>query len=165
MDITQPHSTTGAYIKTLKLIHLALQAGQVFFIVVAFFLRNTGAFPAPFEDWNIFLIAVLLITASAIGAGLFIFKQRMDAIAGSKALADKLTDYRAAAIVKYALAEGPSFFAVVAYLLTGNMIILGIAVAIIAYFATMWPTVGKMSSEMNLTPDEKMKLENQETQL
>jgi len=67
--------------------------------------------------------------------------------------------------VKYALAEGPSFFAVVAYLLTGNMIILGIAVAIIAYFATMWPTVGKMSSEMNLTPDEKMKLENQETQL
>lgn len=165
MDITQPPSTTGAYIKTLKLIHLALLAGQVFFIVVAFFLRNTGAFPAPFKDGYIFLLAVLLITASAIGAGLFLFKQRIESITGRTALADKLTDYRAAAIVKYALAEGPSFFAVVAYLFTGNMIILGIAVAIIAYFATMWPTVEKVSSEMNLNPDEKMKLENQETQL
>ncbi len=165
MDTTPLPSTTGAYIKTLKLIHLALLAGQVFFLAVAWFLRSTGAFPAPFEEWTIFLLAVLLITASAISAGLFIFKQRMASIAGRTALAEKLTDYRAAAIVKYALAEGPSFFAVVAYLLTGNMIILGIAVAIIAYFATMWPTVGKMSSEMNLTPDEKMKLENQETQL
>ncbi len=165
MDNTSLLSTTGAYIKVQRLIHLALLAGQIFFLVVAFILRSTGAFPTLFEDANIFLLAVLLITASAIGAGLFIFKQRMATVAEKTDMADKLADYRAAAIVKYALAEAPSFFAIIAYMFTGNMIILGIAIAIIAYFAMMWPSVEKMSSEMNLNPDEKMKLEKPETLL
>lgn len=153
-------SNTGAYVKTLRIIFAALIAGLLFFAIVAVFLRQTGAFNETFPYEILFLLIVALFAVSSVGAGLFIFNKSLAAIREKGNLNDKLLDYRSALIVKYATTEAPSFFAIIAYLLTGSFIILGIGLAIIAYFTSMWPTAEKIAAEMNLNPDEKAKLEN-----
>lgn len=165
MDTNPLTPTTGSYLKSLKIIFGALLAGQVFFAVVAWFMIKSGTFPATFSFEKILLIAVILLAAAIIGAGIYIFNSRMTALSERRNFSEKLNDYRAALIVKYATTEGPSFFAIVAFMLTGNMIILGIGIAIIAYFATLWPSVEKLAGDMNLNPGEKMKLENPDTMI
>lgn len=165
MNTTPLPSTVGAYIKALKIIFLALIAGLVMFVVVAWFLRMTGAFPENFPNGYLVLLFILLFAAASIGAGIYVFRKRLQSDAGKVSLADKLSIYRDALIIRYVTSEAPAFFAIIAFLLTGNMIILGIGIAIIAYFATLWPSVEKMAEEMNLNPDEKMKLENPDTPL
>jgi hypothetical protein len=165
MNTSVQPPTTGTYVKSMKIIFLALLAGQVMFATLAWFMQRLGVY-AGFESLvTPLLVLVPLLAASAIGIGIFIFNRRMTELQAKSSLSEKLNDYRAAVIVKYALAEGPVFFAIVAYMLTGNMVILGIALACILYFAFMWPSMERMANQMALNPDEKMKFENQDTRL
>ena len=165
MNTTPLPSTAGAYIKALKIIFIALIAGLVMFAVVAWFLRTTGAFPENFPNVYLFLLFILLFATASIGAGMYVFRKRMQSDPAKVSLADKLSSYRDALIIRYVTTEAPAFFAIIVFLLTGNMVFLGIGLAIIAYFTTLWPSVEKMTGEMNLNPDEKMKLQNPDTPL
>jgi small-conductance mechanosensitive channel len=156
-------STTGAYVNAQKIVFAALLAGQIIFAILAWVLKSVSAFPDAFTNVTLFMVIVLAFAALFVGASLFIFSKRMVTIRDKNSLSEKLVDYRAALIMKYAFTEGASFFAIVIYMLTGSVIILGIGIAIIAYFASMWPSVERMSTEMNLNPDERMRLESPDT--
>ena len=73
-------------------------------------------------------------------------------------LSEKLIDYRSALIVRYALLEGPSFFAIVVYMFTGELMFLGMAVLIILIFLFISPSVEKAGNDLELGQKEKQML-------
>jgi hypothetical protein len=77
----------------------------------------------------------------------------------------KLVNYRAALIVKLALLEAPSFFTVIAYLLTGNYIYLGIVLILLIVFLLYTPTKEKLINELELPRDEVEIINNPEAEI
>ena len=160
MDITPMPPTTGAYFKAQKIMFFALIAGLVFFFIAALLLRQTGSFPDDFPYRNWLLVFIIVFAPLCIAGGILIFNRRLTAIREMSSLAEKLTAYREAIIIRYTTMEAPSFFAIIAYLLTGSIIFPGIGLALIAWFFMMKPSIDKIAEDLALNPEEKMKLEN-----
>ncbi|MEL6805374.1 MAG: hypothetical protein AAFO91_16505, partial [Bacteroidota bacterium] len=77
-------------------------------------------------------------------------------------LVQKTEQYRGVFIMRLALMEGPSLFAIVGYLITGNIWLLVIGMAMLLFFLTYFPSPTKVSNELELESSERNILENPE---
>ena len=57
-------------------------------------------------------------------------------------------------MVRYALLEGPSIFAIVVYLVTGDTVFILLAAFIVLYFLTIRPNKEKAVSDLDLDTNE-----------
>jgi len=126
--------TSGGYFKSIKIVHIALVIGIVFFTLISVFLQISGFGTVGQEINNGLLLLVPIFALIGIFASNLVFRKKLKGIREKSNLKEKMEDYRSALIIKLALIEGPSFFTVVAYLLTGNYIFLGIVVVLIIVF-------------------------------
>lgn len=134
----------------------AMLIGQVFFCAIAIYLVKYGAMNIEQTDLNeILLYIVPLIAVGCFSASYFLFKQRIIALKDIADLNTKIANYRSALILKWALLEGPSFFAIVAYLLTGNYLLLCVAVVIIIIFILTMPNQARFESDLELSWQDK----------
>jgi hypothetical protein len=155
--------TSKEYFRTMNIIFLALVSGQVMFGLIVFFLNQTIDPGQGLEDLRkILLILVCVFTAGGYLGGRILFKKRMEAARDMDKLTDKLTEYRAAVIVRFALLEGSSFFAIVAFLLTGELAFLGVAAFIIAIFITLMPSKSNAIRDLELNNLEEQKINDPE---
>lgn len=151
------------YFTKLTIIHAALLMGQVIFIAVSFFLINSGSFVLDegSEDLRgIFIFIVPMIVISAIAAAMIIPKSRLTAMREKSNLREKLNDYLSNTIIKFALMEGPSLFAIVAYLLTGDILFLGLSAVVIVVFILERPSKQRLYMDLALSPEEKNTLDD-----
>lgn len=146
-------------LKTLRILHFALLAGMIFFSLVALFLFYNGLEPIDVELSRAFTYIIPIFVVSGYATSHLLFRNRMGVARAAKDLTEKLTHYRAALIVRLALLEGPAFFAIVAYMLTSELIFLGWAAIIIVYFITLWPTPAKIVADLALNYNEQHELE------
>lgn len=154
--------TSEEYFKSLGIIHFALIAGQVLFGLLSCFLELTKSLEPSTTDAKGVLIYIAPVLV--LGGFLFsniLFKNRLKSIDRNSEIMLKLTDYREALIVRYALLEGPSLFSIVSYLLTGNIIFILSAAIIVLYFLTLRPTKEKAIRDLELNADEEMILTDQ----
>ena len=100
---------------------------------------------------EIFLVIVPLIVIGGFLSSRFIFKARLNTIKNQDNLIVKMTDYRGTLIIKYALLEGPSFFSIVVFLLTGDYLFLGLSGLIIVYFFFIRPTSEAAVNDLELS--------------
>jgi hypothetical protein len=107
--------TSAGYFKSIKIVHLALVIGVVFFALVSVFLQINGFGTLGELINNGLLLIIPLLALIGIFGSNFIFKKRLRKIVDKTNLNEKMEDYRSALILKFALIEGPSFFAIVAY--------------------------------------------------
>lgn len=129
-----------AFIKTYQIIFFALLAGPIMFGLVAFYLQNTGNMPSePTLEASLLYAVPALAMAGAAGS-IFIFKRILAGAKKKPTFGTKIRAYGSANIVRMALLEGPTMFGIVAYLLTGNLLFIGIAVALLAFCATLKPS-------------------------
>lgn len=156
----QTQLTTKSYFTALKIVHFALTAGVILFLVMAVILQITG-FEPELKEMEMILLG---ITAFAAIAGIFtgnlLFRKRLEQLVELKSLKEKLTGYQSALIVKYALVEGPAFFCVVAYLLTANILFPVIAVFLVFVLVLFAPRKDKLISDLNLSTKETSVFEN-----
>jgi len=143
--------TSKEYFRTLQIIHLALIAGLLFFGLLAVFLINSGEFIVELKELKktFFILVPVFVIGGYLG-GRILFKKSMETAGKKESLPEKMADYRSALIVKYALLEGPSMLAIIAYLLTGDLSFIIIAAFIIAIFLTLRPNAGRAISDLNL---------------
>lgn len=155
--------TSGSYFTTLNFVYLGLLAGQVFFMVVAIFLNSTGAMVVEPEELNTFFqILVPLFTVTAIIASIMITRTRLSRIKEKTDFQEKLGDYRAVMIVRLAILEAPSFFAIVCYLLTANLLLLIFSGLVIAIFLLYRPSRDKVAEELELNQEERELIDNRD---
>ena len=143
-------------LKSLQIVHRALLLGLVLFAAIAFYLNYSGNFIAGLKSYDQPL-QVIAITLSFGGffIGSLLFKKKMQQIKDSSPeLRVKLSTYRSAAIMQWALLEGPALFAIICFLLVGNYAFLALAVVFIILFAVTAPNKTKMMLLLQLTEEE-----------
>ncbi|WP_167611971.1 hypothetical protein [Maribellus sediminis] len=164
-NMNQEKLTPKEYFRSLQIVHLALMAGIVSFIVIAIVLQNMG-FESDGEDMLpalIYVVPVFMI--GGILASNYVFKFRLKTCISQSGLKQKLEEYRSALIIKFALVEGPSFFAIIAYLLTANLVFVGITVLLLAVLLSYRPTPAKSIIDLELDYDEREILEETDAEI
>ena len=140
------------YIKSLKIIHLALVIGQIMFLVISVIInRMIGPMYSGDKSMNTLLFYVVpLLTIGCVVVSMMFYKSKISQVHESDDLDIKLSVYRSANIIRFALLETPSFLAILAYLFSGNWIFLMYMVIIVVFFFVFRPTIENFSKEMKL---------------
>src|SRR5258705_13991164 len=101
--------TSKDYMKSLSILNLALIMGLVIFSIIVSFLILTKSVPINDMDlYNVLKYLVPLLSFGGLFASRAVFKSRLNSISENSTLIQKLNEYRAALIVRYALLEGPA---------------------------------------------------------
>lgn len=148
--------TAPPYLKSLKVLHFALLMGQTIFALIACYLVFVKEFQPTLADISQeLLIAVILIGLVMFIAGNTIFKKKIEPLKDpSIPVSQKLENYRATSIIRWAMLEGAVLLSIIFFLLTGNQQILIVAVVLIILFITTRPRLQKISEHLNITPAE-----------
>mgnify|MGYP006268509021 CR=1 FL=1 len=134
-------------------------AGQVIFGAITYFLVQSGTFPPDPELGSLFIVIVPALLVGGYTGGTFLTKTFLRQAKDEKALRVKIQKYYTGMVVRYALVEGPVLFALVAYLITGNILLWGMGLAATALFLLLRPSAGKAADELELTDAERQELE------
>jgi hypothetical protein len=109
---TRPQ-TSKEYFKTLQIIYYALITGQVIFGLVTLYLRKMIGLDTGLQDLTgIFLYLVPVFIIGGYFLSRILFKSNLNTAINKTSLIEKMSDYRAALVIRYALLEGPTFFAI-----------------------------------------------------
>ncbi len=156
--------TSQQYFTSLSIIHGAMLAGQVLFAAVAWFLNQDGALGDP-ESVAALRVAVPVALIGGLVGHQFFTRSRLPQLQQKETLGEKLTGYRTFLIVRYALLEGPTLLALVTYLLGGELTVLLVAGAVMAYFAILRPTREGAIQALQLQGDQERQVRDPEAKV
>ncbi len=144
--------TSDEYFKKLSILYFALLGGQLLFAGVVYFLLSPA--PTTFDDGGTFLYIVPAVAVSCVIMSNFLFKNLLNSAKNKSDLSDKFMSYQTAVLVRLALLEAPVLLAIVAYLLTGRLGLLGVGALVILFYLTVRPSKAKAAQELGLSPSE-----------
>jgi hypothetical protein len=152
--------TSRQYFSILSTLHRAFLIGQVLFAVAAVAVRTTGQMEvdAGKELGEILPIVALGLAIAGVAASHFLFSKRLETLRQRDGLAQKLQDYRSALILRWALLEGPVMLAIIAYMLTGNFLLLILIAAVVILFIFFRPSRSRALQDLQLPHDEEYQL-------
>jgi hypothetical protein len=151
--------TSKEYFKMITSIYVAVIILQVVFGLVAYVYVSTGGSISEDPEMRktlIYIVPVLVI--AGFSGGNMLMKNRLDKIKLKPELVEKMPEYRAATILRYALLEFPYFFSIVAFLLTKDLLFLGFGGIILVIFLTIIPTREKAIFDLELGQKDKDKV-------
>lgn len=146
----------GPSVKNITIIHFALLAGMVLFAAVAFAVGKP--FTTQINTTDPLLIAVPVLAVSCLFISNLLYKKFLAGAVEANDVPGKLVGYQTAFIIRNALIEGPALFAIVAFLLSGSVVFIAIAIALILYFFSLRPTKDKIAEELQLSYEQKLEL-------
>lgn len=159
--MAQNGQTSKEYFSTMTIIHAGLLMAQVVFGVIAYFLKTNGMFQSNGDEVSgILMIIVPAVVVGGIAASYFISKQQIPGIKSGNDLKEKLAGYRRLLLIKLALLEMPTLFAIVCYLITGKFFCLALAGLGLAIFFINRPTLNGLAMDLELNPSERKTLED-----
>jgi len=147
--------TPAGFIKSMSIIHAALLAGQLLFIITAFGISSKVHFTVS-DTEDVFIFIVPLLAIAGFMGGYILFKRKLKELQAKNSLGEKMVAYQTALIIRFALLEGPSLFGIVAFMQTGNLFFLVISALLMLYFFSLRPTRDKMEIDLDLGFTEKM---------
>lgn len=161
----QAKITSKEYLRGLQVIYLALLLGTVSLALVSLFVQSdiSGETDRSFND--LLLIVTTILSFAAVLASNIVFRQKLNTCLTLPGLYEKLTAYRSAIVVRLALVEAASYFLIVAYLLTGNLVLMALLVLILLVFLIYRPTKEKLITDLELSAKETDLLNDPETVL
>ena len=142
------------------IIHGTLFVGQIIFAVVLY-LQSTksGLVVEGFLESNFELVVAVVLVGSLI-ASFVISNQRLRVARNLSNLQDKLRSYQSTMIIKWALMEAASLWALIAFFLTNRMLFLGFSILVIATFGLVRPTKRRLYTELHLSQSDRDLLSN-----
>jgi len=153
----------GNDFKALQILHKALLTGMFFFSIISVVIIVMGKTTSiDSHTSKILQVIVLLFSFASITAGFFLFNKRMLSINTMATAAERISIYRAAAIIRWVMIEAPVLFSIISFLLTGNYAFPGLAVALMIVFATTAPSKNKIIQQLQLNEKEVQQLEGSE---
>ena len=151
--------TFTQYFNALRILHLAMVTGLIIYGTVVHVVLVPEA-ATPSSDSALFVNLTGGFLAITTAMAYWLFNQRMTAAQQLNTLSDKLGAYRAAAIIKYALIEGPTLAAITYYLVSGNAILIGIGALGALILLLNMPNPAKLKTELDLSVAEIARLDN-----
>jgi hypothetical protein len=151
--------TSKQYFLSLKIIFFALLAGQVMFALVAFFIAKElklSVLKGPPWEGLMFIMPNVILVAYFLGV--YLFNRKLKTARTRTSLSEKLNDYRAALLVRYALMEGTTIISLILYLLSERIVFMLFAIIGILSFSTMFSSPSRVVSQFELDPYEEQKV-------
>jgi len=147
--------TSKVYFKALTIIHLALTLSLVFVGLIGSFLIFSGKMSNNMTDLNEVLLYIIpVFSLGGLFVSNWIYKNKLSELKEKKDLIVKMANYRDILIVRYALMEGPTFFAFVAIMLTGNLVYLAYLILMILFMIYWRPTKNSVIADLELNLNE-----------
>jgi hypothetical protein len=146
------------FVATLRMLHLAITAGALFFIGVAAY-STTASVQQPPVDVQMFYIVAIVIVIAMPAIGTFFFRQRMAIAQTLPQLSDKLQAYRSAYITRIGFIDGAIIFPIVVALVTINPMVIGLSTINLLYLFFIRPTTDSVALDLALSAEEKEALE------
>jgi hypothetical protein len=148
-------------IKKLGLVHKAMFFTQLLFAGVSFYLLYSGtmqpALDKPTE--KILQVVALLFSAAGVFGGTFLLRKKILELREKTAtVQQKFDQFKATAILQWAMLEGPALLCIVIFLLSGNYALLVLAGVLLIAFGMLAPTRAKVAFQLNLTDAEASEL-------
>ena len=151
--------TSKQYFKALTIIFYALIAGQIAFMLIAFFS------PYFFEKLILSdkeqMYAALLVSFICVFGFSFsrlYFKKSLNRLIQQENLIEKMQKYQRLIVIKYAAWETPSICAIIAAFLTGNTIFLTFSILLILLLFVDKPSKEKAIKELCLSGEDAQKI-------
>jgi len=144
------------YLKSLKIIHIALSVGVASFIAIVYFLQTIGGLGIYDETLSsVFMILVPLTAFISPSVGVLLFNKSMKEMkVNDYSLEEKKQNHKSAYIVKLALIEGAAFFAIVAFMLITDYVFLIMAGVVLIFLIIQHPTDYRLSEDFDIDPKE-----------
>ncbi len=146
------HPQFKEFQKSMAIVFFALLAGQVFFALISLGLVSQGIIIGEPQMRNIGLVAIPLLVLVGFVGSRFLGSRMLSRARMEQNIEEKFIQYRSAFILRLALLEAPGFFAIIAFMLTGERIFLGFLGILLFYFVTLFPSESRIIAE--LTPEE-----------
>ena len=141
-------------IRITNAIYYSLVSGLlIFFIVVVFLIQDKSPSTGKDVD-NIFTIVVPVFGLMMMFVSRMIYNQMISKADAGNSLIQKISSYRTAKIVAWAMLEGACFFALVATLLTSNYLYVAVYIFLFGYFFLMKPTKESLIRDLRLNSEE-----------
>lgn len=152
---------TPSGIKSLSIIHKAMFVMQIIFTAICFYLSWSKTVPPTLDasTEKLFQVIALVFSAAGFFGGTFLMRKKiLQAREMNATPVEKFGVYRAAAIVQWAMLEGPVLFCIITFLLSGNYALLVLAAVLLICFGMLAPTRAKLAFQLNLTDAEAAEL-------
>jgi predicted membrane channel-forming protein YqfA (hemolysin III family) len=141
-------------LKITNIIFYSLLSGLLlFFVIVMILIQNRdNSEGADIDKVLVFLVPVFGLLMMFLSR--LIYNQMLSKYRPGGVILQKITYYRTAKIVSWALIEGACLFALVATLLTSNYLYTVVFIFLIGYFILMRPSKESLIREMHLNSEE-----------
>jgi hypothetical protein len=141
-------------IRITNVIYYALVTGLIlFFIVVIVLIQDKDLSTGKGVD-NIFTIIVPVFGLMMMFLSRMIYNQMLSKIDAGSSLIQKISGYRTAKIVAWAMIESACLLALVASMLTSNYLYVAVFIFLFGFFFLMKPSKESLIRDMHLNSDE-----------
>jgi hypothetical protein len=151
----------GSYLMTLRVIFFAFLMSQITLGLFMIAFNQMGGLSEglpPTEISSVFRIIVPVFALSAIFGSQYLFNAKLRSINKGKSLAEKLTEYRTAFLLKIAFIEGAAMLSLVVYFLTNYWLFIAIGGILAGVFVMYYPSAERIAQHLELLPAEKEKI-------
>jgi hypothetical protein len=160
--MSQNQQTSKAYFKNLNRIHLAMLGGMVLFVIVALYLElsQTGLHLDENKGAEIYFMIVAILTVSGILGSKLLYESLTKKAQKKEDIIEKMQAYQSAVIVRFAILEGATLFAIVVFLLASEMLVLAFAAVLLLFFVGAKPTKQKAITDLRLNKENQKMVED-----
>ena len=152
--------TSGSYFQSLRYVHAGqLLALIVLLALVRFVFLNDATIDAASVNDIFILYTPGVVMLLGILIGEMLFQKRVKSARNAPSLSAKLTQFRAASIIRWAALVGPSLFAIVWFMIYADKFFMAIALVGMALLAFARPSVEKTGRNLRLDDAEQRKIE------
>lgn len=147
------------YFRSLQILFFALLIGQITVVTVLYLTYEPRESDVP-QDATTFKIALTILIVLLTWISFFMNRKKLESAQAQTTLKEKLTDYRAACILKWAPLEGGALISAALFFITGNAFFLGSVTMLIVFFAIQFPSRQRLINDLDLTATEQMILDD-----
>ena len=152
------HADARSILRSIKVVYFSLILGLLSFLAVTFLISQDFKFAIDKSDPILYANLFLLIIAVPIG--FYVSQSIWKRIEKDLPVKDKLLKYQVGFLIRMATCEGVGLFSIVGFLLSNNLIYLGITMTILLIIYYYFPSIEKLELHMDLNQTEIDQLKN-----
>ena len=154
MVISIDNSEIKNQIRVTNTLYYTLITGLLMFFIIVMVLIHEKDPVSGNELDTIFTFIVPLLGLLMMFASMIIYSQMLSKYDSGRSLLQKISYFRTAKIVAWAMIEGACLFALVATMLTSNYLYVAVAIFLFGYFILMRPSKESLIRDMRLNSEE-----------
>lgn len=148
--------SSGSYFQPLRIVHASiLGVALLFLAIVRFVLLDSAAIETASVEDHFTLYTPVVVMLIGVVVSEWLFRMRLKNAREAPQLTEKLNEYRGASIIRWALLEAPTLFAIVWFMLYTDRYFMAIALVGMALIAFSRPTPGKTAQHLHLNDTER----------